>query len=80
MVRERDDETGRITETITPDRVLRAVRNGGYVVSASEVAESLDCSTDGARRKLNQLHEDGKVNSRKVGRSVVYWIDEDSDS
>jgi len=69
-------ETGEYIETITPGRVLDAVAtHPDPTVTAREVGERMGCSTDAARKKLNQLHERSKVERKKVGgRSVVWWL------
>lgn len=74
MSRERGD-TGRYTETVTLDDVLdvfEAVE--GPVVTSGDVAETLDCSRETARRKLRALEEQGNVASRKTAGRVVWWI------
>jgi predicted ArsR family transcriptional regulator len=71
-------KTGEYVETVTPDRVLDAVASHpDPTVTAREVGEAIGCSTDAARKKLNQLHESGDVKRKKVGgRSIVWWLDE----
>lgn len=72
--RVRDDD-GQFVETITPSRVLRVMRDvEGPVVTASEVAEVLDCTPEAVTPKLEQLQEQGRADRRKVGaRAVVWW-------
>lgn len=72
-------ETGEYVETVTHERVLDAVAtHPDPTVSAREVGEVLGCSTDAARKKLNELHEQGSVERKKVGgRSVVWWLSDD---
>ena len=49
------------------------------VATAGEVGEALDCTGQAARKKLNQLHEDGKIERKEVGaRAVVWWIQDSS--
>jgi len=44
---------------------------------ASEIAEELDISDEGARHRLNRLVEQGLLNKKKPGpRTVIYWITE----
>jgi HTH domain. len=71
---ERDD-SGQYTETVTLDDVLgvfEAVE--GPVVTSGDVAETLDCSRETARRKLRTLEEHGRVASRKTAGRVVWWV------
>ena len=69
-------KTGEYVETVTPERVLDAMAtHPDPTVSAREVGEALGCSTDAARKKLTELHEQGRVERKKVGgRSVVWWL------
>lgn len=83
--RERD-ESGRVVETVTPDRVLDAVHavieeEEQPFVTVREVAEVLDVSGESARRKLTRLADEGRVDRKKVGaRAVAWWpTDEDGD-
>jgi len=69
-------KTGEYVETVTPGRVLDAVAtHPDPTVTAREIGERVGCSTDAARKKLNQLHERDDVERKKVGgRSVVWWL------
>ncbi len=41
----------------------------------SEIAESLDVTTEGARYQMNKLVESGYLDKKKPGkRTVMYWI------
>lgn len=78
MSRERA-ETGEYVETVTTDRVLgvfSAVE--GPIVTTADVADRLECTTEAARRKLNDLHTAGTVGRRKTAGRVVYWLREAS--
>lgn len=73
MVRERD-ESGKYSETVTPDAVLSVFDEvEGPVITSTDVSEALDCTTEAARRKLKQLVNDGTLARRKSGRTVLYW-------
>jgi hypothetical protein len=78
--RERSD-TGEFVEAVSHSRVLDVFRSvSGPVVTSTDVAEHLDCSTETARRKLRELHRDGVVDHRKSGRTVVWWITDEYDT
>jgi hypothetical protein len=72
-------ETGQFVESVRLEDVL-AVFNQvrGPVITSSDVAKSLDCTTEAARQKLARLHDQGQVEKRKTGRTVVYWLTESS--
>lgn len=77
--RERND-SGRFTETVTPERVLAVLaERADPVATAGDVAEALGCTGEAARQKLVALHETGRVERRKVGGAAVVWwlVDEE---
>lgn len=80
MSRERN-ENGRYTETVTRDDVLGVFETvDGPVITSGDVAETLDCSRETARRKLRSLDEQGHVASRKTAGRVVWWLVDDRES
>ncbi|WP_440766619.1 hypothetical protein [Natronorubrum sp. DTA7] len=73
MSRNRGD-SGRFTDTTTLADVLDVFDAvAGPVVTSGDVAESLDCSRETARRKLRTLEDGGHVESRKIAGRVVWW-------
>jgi hypothetical protein len=71
--RERSD-AGTFVEKVTLDAVrgvFGEVR--GPVITSSDVADQLNCTTEAARQKLTRLYDRGEVDKRKTGRTVVYW-------
>jgi predicted ArsR family transcriptional regulator len=76
MSRERT-ETGEYVETVTTDRVLGVfARVDGPALTSADVAETLDCSRETARRKLSVLAEQGRVDRRKTAGRVIWWLTE----
>lgn len=73
MERERD-ESGQYTEQVTLDSVMAVFENADLpVLTASEVAEELDCSRPSAYNKLEELVDRGELRKKKVGaRAAVY--------
>ena len=73
MERERD-EAGQYVEQVTLDSVLDVFdREEVPVLTASEVADELDCSRPSAYNKLEELVERGELHKKKVGaRAAVY--------
>jgi predicted ArsR family transcriptional regulator len=72
--RERNDQ-GRYVSTITPERVLEVLReDDDPVLTAKEVSDRLDCTSEAARQRLHELRKTGEVESKQVGaRAVVWW-------
>jgi response regulator of citrate/malate metabolism len=75
MERERD-ESGQYTEQVTLDSVISVFKNADLpVLTASEVADELDCSRPSAYNKLEKLVDRGELHKKKVGaRAVVYIL------
>ena len=73
MGRERD-ESGQYVEQVTLDSVLTVFEDAEVpVLTASEVAEELNCSRPSAYNKLESLVEQGDLRKKTVGaRAVVY--------
>jgi len=73
MDRERD-ESGQYTEQVTIEKVLNVFEKADLpVLTASEVAEEIDCSRASAYNKLETLVEREEIRKKKVGaRAVVY--------
>jgi hypothetical protein len=72
------DENGQFVETVTPERVLAAMRDADApVVTAGDVAEELGCTSEAVTKKLKELQKQGRVARRQVGaRAVVWWLAE----
>lgn len=78
MVKERDEESGRYTATVSNAEIVDYVReNDG--ASTSEVAERFDYERPSAYRRLKALEEEGRVTAREVGNSLLWTLDEDDE-
>lgn len=67
-------EKGEFVETISLEDVLGVFDTvDGPVVLSADVADALGCTRETARRKLEQLHERGDLDRRKVSRRMIYW-------
>lgn len=65
---------GEFVEETTHDDVLGVFGTiEGPVLTSADVADTLGCSRQTARRKLNQLHEMGRLGKRETAGRVVYW-------
>lgn len=72
-------ESGEFAETISLDDVLGVFdRVEGPVVTSGDVADTLGCTTETARRKLKVLREQGVVDSRLAGRTTLWWRTDDA--
>ncbi|GGJ17427.1 hypothetical protein GCM10008995_29060 [Halobellus salinus] len=69
---------GEFVETVSLENVLDVFDAvDGPVILSADVADTLGCSRETARRKLNDLYDRGDLDRRKVSRRVIYWIPED---
>ena len=73
MTRKRN-ESGQYVETVSPDEVLGTFSAvDGPVITSTDVAEYLECTTEAARQKLKRLVEENTLARRKTGRTFIYW-------
>jgi predicted ArsR family transcriptional regulator len=81
MTERERSESGQFVETVTDARVLEVFdRIDAPAITSRDVAETIGCTGEAARRKLARLREQGRVARRKSGRTVVWWrLDEDTD-
>lgn len=74
MPKERN-EGGEYVETVSLDDVREVFDDvRGPAVLSADVADRLGCSRETARRKLEELYDQGYVDRRKVSRRVIYWF------
>ena len=80
MDRKRGDG-GEFVPTVTPARV-RAVFDAveGPVITSGDVATELDCTTEAARRTLEELREEGRLARRRTAGRLIYWREDDEQS
>ena len=73
MKKERD-ESGQYTEQVALRDILTVFEKADLpVLTASEIAEKIDCSRASAYNKLETLVEQEEIQKKKVGaRAVVY--------
>jgi len=67
------------SQRLEDDDFLRAIAlSPDPVVTAKEIGQQLNYSTDGARDRLEKLEEKGLVQSREVGaRAMIWWLTDD---
>ena len=75
MSRERNEQ-GQFVGTVTDEAVLDAVREVAPApATTNDVADALDCTRKAAWEHLTALHDEERVERRKVGgRAVVWWL------
>ena len=71
---ERDKQSGRFKQKYDPEQILEAVHKEGGGATASEVADRLDAPRRSIHTRLSQLHEEGRLEKRDVGPSVLWTV------
>ncbi len=71
--RNRDKSTGQFAGEVTADDVVAAVR-AHDPAATSEVGDELGVSRQAADRRLRRLRDDGRVSSKKIGASLVWFM------
>lgn len=61
---------------IDPISILRVfLQDSDPAFVPAEIAQELDCTTEGARHQMNRLVDKGFLKKKKPGqRTVIYWI------
>ena len=71
--RTRDESTGQFAGEVTADDVVAAVR-AHDPAATSEIGDELGVSRQAADRRLRRLRDDGRVSSKKIGASLVWFL------
>lgn len=69
---DRDEESGRYTETYATEDFLEAVAEI-EMATAQDVADRIGCSYETAYKKLRQMEDRGDVSSKKVASARI-WL------
>jgi predicted ArsR family transcriptional regulator len=75
------NQEGRYKQKMTADEVydvFDTVR--GPVITAGDVADAFDTSTETARRRLRELYNDDRVEQRETRKRVLWWRTGDGDA
>lgn len=70
-----DEPSGPFEEQVSDEEILAFIEQE-EVVTTKEVAEEFDYHLQTARRRLKQLHQDGEIQQKDVGKRFVFWISE----
>lgn len=74
MPRDRDDESGKYTSAYSDEDFIDAIRMEDNLAGTTAVAEIVGCTRRQALNRLKELREQGKVESKDVGRSLVWQV------
>jgi len=68
-----DERSGPFEERVSDEEILAFIEQE-EVVTTKEVAEEFDYHLQTARRRLKQLHQEGEIRQKDVGKRFVWWI------
>jgi len=77
MGRDRDAESGKYTTAYADEDFIEAIELEDGLAGTTAVAEIVGCTQRQALNRLKELEAEGKVNSKDVGRSLVWQIASD---
>lgn len=78
MTKERDEKTGKYTESYPLDQFV-SVLNSLSGATTQEVADEIGCAYRTAHAKLSDLEDSGEVKSRKVGNAKLWTVNKETD-
>lgn len=70
---ERDDE-GKFSARYSPEDFVDALDRLGGSGSTKEISDEVGCSRRTAHYRLSDLEDEGRVDSREVGRSILWQV------
>jgi Mn-dependent DtxR family transcriptional regulator len=76
---DRDDETGRFTETYPREEFIEALKEEGGMAGTTDIAENVGVIRETAYKKLSRMEDDGLVQSKKVGNSLVWMTTDENE-
>jgi GTP-sensing pleiotropic transcriptional regulator CodY len=75
----RNEDSGRYTDEYSREAFLDALRTLDGAGGTSEIANEVGCIRETAYKKLRAMRNDGLVNSRDVGGSLLWILKEERD-
>ncbi|QCC52917.1 transcriptional regulator [Halapricum salinum] len=74
--KDREEESGKYTTTYPDSAFIDAIQQLGGMAGTSDIADEIGCTRRTAYTRLKSLENKDRVNSRKVGNSLVWTIPE----
>lgn len=75
MPRRRDEESGRYTDDFSDDAFLAVIQKE-EIAGTTEIAESVGCTRRQALNRLKEMESEGLIESKDVGRALVWRVTE----
>ncbi|UWG48186.1 putative transcriptional regulator, contains HTHdomain [Halanaeroarchaeum sp. HSR-CO] len=68
-----DERSGPFEKQVSDEDILEFIEVE-EVVTTKEVADEFDYHIQTARRRLKELHQEGELRQKDVGKRFVWWI------
>lgn len=76
-MRERDEETGRYSESYNQEDFISAILEADGMMSTGDIARTIGCNHDTAYKRLQRMEIENIVKSEKIGNTLVWRIPEE---
>jgi|APHM01.1.fsa_nt_gi hypothetical protein len=70
--KDRDESTGEYTTTYPDEDFIAAVNELGPAAGTQDIADTVGCDRDTAYRRLRELEDADRLDSRKVGMARLW--------
>jgi len=74
--KDREEESGRYTTSYTDSEFIEAIQHLEGMAGTSDIAEEIGCTQRTAYTRLKSLEDQNKIESRKVGSSLLWSLSE----
>ena len=74
--KDREEESGKYTTSYPDSQFIDAIQRLDGMAGTSEIAEEVGCTRRTAYTRLQSLKTEERVNSRKVGNSLIWTVSE----
>ena len=74
--KDREEESGKYTTTYPDSEFIEAIQHLEGMAGTSEIAEEIGCTQRTAYTRLKSLEDQNKIESRKVGSSLLWSFSE----
>jgi predicted transcriptional regulator len=72
--KDREEESGQYTTSYPDSDFIEAIQKLEGMAGTSEIAETVGCTRRTAYTRLKSLENEGDINSKKVGNSLLWTV------
>lgn len=74
---ERDEDSGKFASKYTDQDFLNAIQELGGAAGTADIADAVGCPRRTAYNRLDNLREEGTLETREVGSSLLWMLTDD---